>query len=401
MYNEGVTEASLLVSDKAPMFCERFVAVTGNDGNRMTSAFYFEDVMTDNLPMQIDEIQRAIVLAKTPQEHADLNNRLSVIAEIAKKLGLDKKTQDEIAEGRIENLSELGAKLDEARDAGMLVERSHSKNLSGILDIPDVKNLSQWADEIYRWSEDEKRRYIAEFRASETNELTVTGAYREARRYRIEKERKDAEVEEWNLGNDVLLFNADFREVLPKLDRESVSLVFTDPPYATEYLPLYRDLAQLAEPVMADGASLMTYFGHYAAPVVLESMSRWLRFWWLIALDQPGIRKELIGKNVRVHWKPMAWFVKGGRFSTEFVDDLVVSPPADKRLHDWEQHTKEALYYIEYLSEPGGWVLDPFMGSGTTGIAALEAGRKFIGIEQDKQTYAIAGKRLDTWIKNH
>ncbi len=50
---------------------------------------------------------------------------------------------------------------------------------------------------------------------------------------------------------------------------------------------------------------------------------------------------------------------------------------------------------IELASAPGDTVLDPFMGVGSTGAAALELGRRFIGIELDKEYYRAAKKRLD------
>ena len=43
---------------------------------------------------------------------------------------------------------------------------------------------------------------------------------------------------------------------------------------------------------------------------------------------------------------------------------------------------------------PGGSVLDPFMGSGTTGVACVNTGRKFIGIEKEKSFYDVACRRL-------
>lgn len=43
----------------------------------------------------------------------------------------------------------------------------------------------------------------------------------------------------------------------------------------------------------------------------------------------------------------------------------------------------------------GGTVLDPFMGSGTTGVAALRAGRRFIGIELEAHYLEIARKRIE------
>lgn len=46
------------------------------------------------------------------------------------------------------------------------------------------------------------------------------------------------------------------------------------------------------------------------------------------------------------------------------------------------------------IVEPGGVVLDPFMGSGTTGVAAVQLGRKFIGCEQNEQYFEVACRRM-------
>ena len=43
----------------------------------------------------------------------------------------------------------------------------------------------------------------------------------------------------------------------------------------------------------------------------------------------------------------------------------------------------------------GGVVLDPFMGSGTTGVAAIQEGRRFIGVELDPQYCEIARRRIE------
>lgn len=43
----------------------------------------------------------------------------------------------------------------------------------------------------------------------------------------------------------------------------------------------------------------------------------------------------------------------------------------------------------------GGTVLDPFMRSGTTGVAALKAGRKFIGIETSEHYFEVETRRIE------
>ena len=49
---------------------------------------------------------------------------------------------------------------------------------------------------------------------------------------------------------------------------------------------------------------------------------------------------------------------------------------------------------IEQWAIPGGIVFDPFMGSGTTGVACVQLGRSFIGCEIDPGYFAIAEKRM-------
>lgn len=50
---------------------------------------------------------------------------------------------------------------------------------------------------------------------------------------------------------------------------------------------------------------------------------------------------------------------------------------------------------IGHLPEPNQTILDPFMGSGTTGVAAVQMGRKFIGIEREPKYFDIACKRIE------
>jgi len=51
-------------------------------------------------------------------------------------------------------------------------------------------------------------------------------------------------------------------------------------------------------------------------------------------------------------------------------------------------------YLIKLVSKEGATVLDPFMGSGTTGIAAIKLNRKFIGIEKELEYVKIAKARI-------
>jgi len=54
-------------------------------------------------------------------------------------------------------------------------------------------------------------------------------------------------------------------------------------------------------------------------------------------------------------------------------------------------------YLIKLVTPPGGKVLDPFNGSGSTGMAAVELGYDYTGIELDSKYVAIATKRIEAW----
>ena len=73
--------------------------------------------------------------------------------------------------------------------------------------------------------------------------------------------------------------------------------------------------------------------------------------------------------------------------STSSSDRNVVDHPVPKPL-DW------MLWSVRLASDPGETVLDPFAGSGTTGVACLRLGRRFIGIEKAPRYFALACERL-------
>ena len=103
------------------------------------------------------------------------------------------------------------------------------------------------------------------------------------------------------------------------------------------------------------------------------------------------------GTQISVAWKPLLWFVKGDKSSScGYLVDYVESEPPDKEAHEWQQSTVEGEHVIRGLTVQNQIVLDSFMGSGTTGIPALNLNRKFIGIEIDKERFQIARQIINS-----
>jgi len=66
----------------------------------------------------------------------------------------------------------------------------------------------------------------------------------------------------------------------------------------------------------------------------------------------------------------------------------------EERYHP-TQKPIEVMKWVIDLCPKAETILDPFMGSGTTGVAAIQLGRKFIGIEREPKYFEIACKRIE------
>ena len=82
-------------------------------------------------------------------------------------------------------------------------------------------------------------------------------------------------------------------------------------------------------------------------------------------------------------------FLQSGCFATERI-----TINGGQTAHPTQKPLAVVRPFVQRLTEPGWTVLDPFTGTGTTGVAALTKGRNFIGIEKDEGYCAIARKRL-------
>lgn len=92
------------------------------------------------------------------------------------------------------------------------------------------------------------------------------------------------------------------------------------------------------------------------------------------------------------------WGTAGGRpLEGEALPGWWFTKPlrGDQRLHQTEKPL-DVMRDLTRAARPGGLVLDPFAGSGTTGVAALIEGRKFVGVELSEHYAAVAAERLRT-----
>lgn len=206
----------------------------------------------------------------------------------------------------------------------------------------------------------------------------------------------------------VVIYNADCREVLPLLP--APDLVLTDPPYGVsertdrkakgrgnaaecnDFPPVYGD----DEPF--DPAHLLAYprvilFGaNYYADKLPTAAS------WVVwdKLDGLSTSKRTVGFDDNADCE-LAWSNCGGpaRILAERWKGMVKDTErGDRRVHPTQKPVRLMERLIEWRTEPGDLVLDPYMGSGTTLRAAVNRGRRAIGIEISEDYCAVAVERL-------
>lgn len=223
----------------------------------------------------------------------------------------------------------------------------------------------------------------------------VDPAYKELRR--IQKQQEDERKAETvpDVAECYQLHCADIGQ-LGLLEPESVDVIITDPPYGEKHLHLWDELGRLAAHALKPGGSLVAMSGQRYLIQALVMLEEHLDYHWTLAYLTPGGRSPIAPSatwQVNSFWKPVLWFTKG-EYGGQHIGDVVRSETSDKTHHTWGQSISGTVDLVERFSAPGDTVLDPFVGGGSTAVAALHLKRRFIGIDIDAQAIATTKARI-------
>ena len=229
-----------------------------------------------------------------------------------------------------------------------------------------------------------------------TGEVSINRVVRDLKEQETAARREQQKVVAIAKRQDVDgLYLGDFREIGDKIPDASVDLIFTDPPYDRKAIELYDGLGEFAGRVLRPGGSLIAYIGQIQLPDAVADLSKHLRYWWTCSCYHSGPSLLRMNEYGIVNgWKPMLWFVKETRGDkTTFIND-VATGSREKSYHEWQQSEAEARYFIELLTDPDGFVVDPFCGGGTTPVACIGLGRKWAAFEIDEANMSRASERI-------
>lgn len=222
-------------------------------------------------------------------------------------------------------------------------------------------------------------------------------------------------------GEGVVLYLADCREILPDIAVTDIC-VPTDPPYGTGRYETDTSEAVLPVARRFIGKAPLAMFGypeHLCEMVIALGVPpiEWITWWptntngtsrseklpresehiaiWADEIDTEHIKRE---RSHHTFARKMA--IQRGR-DPNFVRDGDVwrdpSPNVRDHAHRRQHINEKPVSVMEKLI--GCWdcktVLDPFMGSGTTGVAAIRLGRRFIGIDKVEEHFDTACRRVE------
>jgi site-specific DNA-methyltransferase (adenine-specific) len=190
----------------------------------------------------------------------------------------------------------------------------------------------------------------------------------------------------------VTLYQGDCLQILPTLEAGSVDAVITDPPYGigfaaqptkwqrrAGYKPVEwdNDRPDFIAQLLRIGNVQVIWGGNY---FILPVSRGWLA--WCKPDAPPSMG------NIEMAWTNIDRTAKHIVCSIAATNKERVGHPTQKPLVVMK-------WCIELCTQPGDTILDPFMGSGTTGVACVKTGRNFIGIELDEGYFKIAQRRIE------
>lgn len=236
----------------------------------------------------------------------------------------------------------------------------------------------------------------------------------------------------------IKLYNDNCLNILKTLQAGSVDMIFADPPYnlsGQNYLTvqngkpvkLYKGDWDIIDDidsfnyewiseclrVLSDNGTLWisgTLHNHPSVGNILKKLNAWIinDIIWFKPNATPLLSKNRLAPATELIWLAskskkyyfnydLAKQINGGK---QMKNLWIINAERHKTIHKTEKPESLLERIISLGSRENDLILDPFLGSGTTGVVAKRLNRRFIGVEIDKQYFDIARERIDKEVTN-
>lgn len=206
-------------------------------------------------------------------------------------------------------------------------------------------------------------------------------------------------------GENWILYHGDLIEICDNFEPESVDLIITDPPYSwLKYEECFHKLAKVAKHVLKPDGILVFIPGDMDLDKKMIVMwQQGLQYLWIYKVflekgpyDRIFFPVKLFkrSKIVLAYSKDVKETIKRYKRMPNNYSDTFVSYSKEKENHEWQQSLGMMRELVRHFSTPGDIILDPFVGTGSTGVAALECKCSFIGVDIDYEMLRKAKERL-------
>lgn len=200
-----------------------------------------------------------------------------------------------------------------------------------------------------------------------------------------------------HLAEGVTLYNADCREVLPTLGK--VDAVVTDPPYGIAELWAGEQKGKNGKSRLWTGDNAWDQETTPDALSAAMSLASRSIVWGGNYYDLPPSRGYLVWDKIQdfsnadseLAWCSWPQTPRTFRYARAQL-------ASEGKLHPTQKPLPLMRWCLGFLPN-AKLILDPFMGSGTTGVAAVKLGRHFVGIEREPRYFDIACKRISDALK--
>ena len=212
---------------------------------------------------------------------------------------------------------------------------------------------------------------------------------------------------------EINLLHGDCFELLQGIPDESVDMVLTDPPYGMSFQSGHRKTKY--EKIKGD--SNLDWLDDFVNEIYRVSKPNTAHYVFCsfhhIDKFKQAIEKKFKVKNILTWVKNntsmgdlkgdfapktefIIFFHKGRKLINGKRDPNVLEfKKTRNELHPTQKPVDMIEYLIEKFSDEGDLILDPFMGSGSTGVACINTNRNFIGMELDENYFNIAEERIE------